>query len=165
MKRRIKELLKLFILGDTKRPPQFCGMEFSSPTLSDFKYIGRRDERGKAYIFMGITLGTTRVEVSWSAQMLKWQALIVSKNLGSLSYKTTYYHAHSELKRIIDFMCDAANREYKMAVKREKISIATREVNLFRDVLQQMEDLENTRSQKDWEAKNRNMIETVSDVL
>lgn len=164
MKAQIKELLKVWLLGDIKRPPKFYA-KFESPTLP-FKYQCRQDEyRGKSYVFMCLNLEKAKIEVSWSARSLKWDILIVSDNFGTLTYEGTYYKFNPELKRIIDFMCDAARREYQAAVRRESISNATREVNLFRELLPQIEALENDRAQKEWESKNRNMIETVSDVL
>ena len=163
MKARIKELLKVWLLGDIKRPPKFYA-QFESPTLP-FRYNCRQDERGKAYIFMGLNLEKAKLEVSWSARYLKWNILIVSENFGTLTYEGTYYDFQPDLKRIIDFMCETARREYRHAVRRETITTATREINLFRELLPQLEALDEARNKKEWEAKNRNMMETVGDVL
>ena len=163
MKARFKELLKVWLLGDIKRPPKFYA-QFESPTLP-FRYNCRQDERGKAYIFMGLNLEKAKLEVSWSARYLKWNILIVSENFGTLTYEGTYYDFQPDLKRIIDFMCETARREYRHAVRRETITTATREINLFRELLPQLEALDEARNKKEWEAKNRNMMETVGDVL
>ena len=153
MKARIKELLKVWLLGDIKRPPKFYA-QFESPTLP-FRYNCRQDERGKAHVFMGLKLEKTKLEVSWSACYLKWNVLIVSDNFGTLTYEGTYYDFQPDLKRIIDFMCETASREYRHAVK----------VNLFREILPQLEALDEARNKKEWEDKNRNIVETVGDVL
>ena len=163
MKARFKELLKVWLLGDIKRPPKFYA-QFESPTLP-FRYNCRQDERGKAYIFMGLNLEKAKLEVSWSARYLKWNILIVSENFGTLTYEGTYYDFQPDLKRIIDFMCETARREYRHAVRRETITTATREINLFRELLPQLEALDEARNKKEWEDKNRNIVETVGDVL
>jgi len=163
MKAQIKEMLKVWFLGDIKRPPKLYA-QFESPTLP-FRYNCRQDERGKAYVFMGLQLEKAKIEITWTARHLRWNVLIVSDNFGSLAYEGTYFKFNPELKRVIDFMCDTTNREYLVAVRRESITTATREVNLFRELLPQLEALDNERSRKEWEAKNRNMLETVGDVL
>jgi hypothetical protein len=150
----MKELFKLFVLGDTKRPPIFYVI-FDSPTFSKFKYKCSWDAYSKVCILMQVTLEKCKVEVSWSARTLKWKVLFEGDNFGTLTYNGTYHRFHSDIKRIIDFMCVTAEREYQRTVIREAVSTATREVNAFREITNQIEALEEVRKQKECVDTNR----------
>lgn len=151
-----KDVLKLWVLGDTKRPPQYY-IDFKSPTFSNFGYSCIQDGYGKPHVHMRIELGDAlEVKVSWSAKGNKWSVLLIS-DAGSMSYCAPYAKFHPDVKRIVDFMCDAAEREYVQEIKRNAISQATREIKLFKEILPRLDALEEALVEKVWESQQRKM--------
>lgn len=141
---KFKELFKISMLGDLKRPPKFYG-EFKSPTIKDFHYAFAFDPSvyGNKHYSIKMTLEQEcfTIQILWRSSFHMWNVGVTSTQ-GNLSYQSKYYKFSPEVKQIIDFMCTIACREHKRVVRREALADASREINIFREILPKLEELE-----------------------
>lgn len=113
-----------------KKPPYF-EVTFNSPVIKGFSYSGEENKK-KVTIFL--ELPDFMVSLIWDTTQ-RWQISIDSKTHGNLNYTGKYFALSSEVKFIIDFMCNLAKREYKKEKIRRKLDIARKEVVIFRKLL------------------------------
>ena len=141
-----KELFKLIVLGDTKRPPKLGHEKFNTNSRGSsfsYEYGSYKHSYGNKHYWIRFRLSKDdfSTAIYWNNFDFNWNILI-SDGDESLDYVDRYYDLKYEIKNLIDFVCALSKHEYRKQNRRNKIALAAKEVRIFRNMNKKIKDME-----------------------